>query len=38
VEVAEADSFFPEIDPDKYVLVESTIIGANVMGFSFERI
>ena len=38
VEVAEADSFFPEIDPDKYVLVESTIIGPNVMGFSFERI
>ena len=38
VEVAEADSFFPEIDEDKYVMVESTIVGPNVMGFLFERI
>ena len=38
VEVAEADSFFPEIDEDKYVVVESTIVGPNVMGFLFERI
>ena len=38
VEVAEADSFFPEIDEEKYVSIKSTIVGPNVMGFLFQRI